>query len=397
MSKRFYSETEPKNVVEPPKKKEKKQKTKKSSGFSFCFNETIIIEEPEKEIEYKDCNEDEVDEILKLFSKDNITIDDLIDWGYLYDLKQRRMCDTIDLKMLSNLQKPLMELKAMVGMENIKKTIVINIILSLQKLDKTDTMYHTVIYGPPGVGKTSVAKIIAHIYLAMSVIKGLRNGNIDVSDKYFDIDDYFVNAKRSDLIGKYLGQTAVQTQQVIDDCKMWGKILFIDEVYSLGNSEGRDSFSKECIDTINLNLTDGMGHFICIIAGYKNDIETCFFNYNKGLNRRFNFRYEINEYTNGELKEMFIRKIIESGWRIENEKDLNDKDFDKKTFPNFGGDIMTLIHKCKIAHSLRVFSKKNIHKKILTKGDFIEGLKIFNDSKPTNNDVINDYINGLYI
>ena len=52
-------------------------------------------------------------------------------------------------------------------------------------------------------------------------------------------------------LGQYLGQTAIKTQKAIDNAK--GGVLLIDEAYSLGNSEGRDSYSKECIDTINQN------------------------------------------------------------------------------------------------------------------------------------------------
>ena len=58
-----------------------------------------------------------------------------------------------------------------------------------------------------------------------------------------------------------------------------GGVLFIDEVYQLGNAEGRDSYSKECIDTINQNLTERQGKFICIIAGYKDSVEKCFFSF----------------------------------------------------------------------------------------------------------------------
>ena len=67
-------------------------------------------------------------------------------------------------------------------------------------------------------------------------------------------NDKFKLVKRSDLIGEYLGQTAVKTQKVIDS--IIGGVLFIDEAYSLGNSEKRDSYSKECLDTINRNLTE---------------------------------------------------------------------------------------------------------------------------------------------
>ena len=71
--------------------------------------------------------------------------------------------------------------------------------------------------------------------------------------------------------------------------KSLGGVLFIDEAYSLGNSEGRDSFSKECIDTINQNLTEKKNQLLVIIAGYQEALDTCFFNYNEGLRRRFPF------------------------------------------------------------------------------------------------------------
>ena len=117
-------------------------------------------------------------------------------------------------------------------------------------------------------------------------------------------NDNFITATRSDLVAKYLGQTADKTQKVIDSAL--GGVLFIDEAYSLGNQEQRDSFSKECIDTINENLTEKKTDFICIIAGYKDEIESCFFSYNSGLERRFPVRFTIEEYKPEELYLIFI-------------------------------------------------------------------------------------------
>jgi len=94
---------------------------------------------------------------------------------------------------------------------------------------------------------------------------------------------------------------------MIDAAK--GGVLFIDEVYSLGNAEKRDSFSKECIDTINENLTTKKTDFICIIAGYKEDIKDCFFAYNAGLERRFPIRFHIDEYNASELFSIFKKKV----------------------------------------------------------------------------------------
>ena len=92
--------------------------------------------------------------------------------------------------------------------------------------------------GEPGTGKTELGNILGKIYLAVGALK----------------NDVFRVVKRSDLIAGYLGQTAIKTQKVIDQCT--GGVLFIDEAYSLGNSEQRDSFSKECIDTLNQNLSE---------------------------------------------------------------------------------------------------------------------------------------------
>jgi hypothetical protein len=208
-------------------------------------------------------------------------------------------------------------------------------------------MLHTVIQGPPGVGKTMLGHIIGQIYWELDIIQTdipYKSESNSVQEKrktkyilesdddsYYsdDDDDYYpksklnnfiksvvkkgpvskntrssINnppelkfkvAKRSDLIAKYLGQTAAKTQEVIDDAV--GGVLFIDEAYSLGNADGGDSYAKECIDTINQNLTEKKNQLLVIIAGYENALEECFFAYNEGLNRRFPFRYTIDAYT----------------------------------------------------------------------------------------------------
>ena len=177
-------------------------------------------------------------------------------------------------------------------MKLVKKNIIDHILFYLQKLDTgLNNMLHTVIQGPPGTGKTELAKKISKIYLAMGILK----------------NDTFKIVKRGDLIGKYLGHTSIKTQKVIDSCS--GGVMFIDEAYSLGNVEGRDIYSKECIDTINQNLTENKSKFICIIAGYKSDLEDCFFSVNKGLGRRFAIRYTIDGYGGDDLFQIF-KKIV---------------------------------------------------------------------------------------
>ena len=144
-------------------------------------------------------------------------------------------------------------------------------------------MMHAVITGSPGCGKTTFIEILAKIYVKMGILK---KGHI-------------VKVRRDQLIGKYLGHTAVQTQERITEAT--GGILLIDEAYSLGNPEGRDSFAKECIDTLNQALSEKKKDFICIIAGYKDALDSSFFAYNEGLRRRFPFRYDIAKYSTANI------------------------------------------------------------------------------------------------
>ena len=295
------------------------------------------------------------------------TIDDLIELGKLYDKKKRKRYN-IDLQRLNYLVKPLTNLKNMIGMEEVKKTVVGHVVYYIQDLEyHKNNMMHTVIQGPPGVGKTILGRIIADIYFNLGLIKS--------NNKHHRFEEYrnkytFRIARRSDLIGRYLGETAIKTQTLIDECK--GGVLFIDEAYSLGNPEGKDSYSKECIDTINQNLTEQKSNFLCIIAGYKESLETCFFSYNAGLKRRFPFVYEIKSYTHEDLQKIFNKMVLDINWKIESvDNDFFEKNYDY--FPNYGGDMETLLFKCKIEHSKRVFCLDNDSKRKLTKEDIENG------------------------
>jgi hypothetical protein len=276
---------------------------------------------------------------------------------------------SINLGTLYKLQKPLMKLKSLIGLNKVKKDIVDMVLYYMQEFErKNNNMLHTVIEGPPGVGKTELGKILAEIYAGLGIIKSNK----------------FKLVKRTDLIGEYLGHTAIKTQKAIDEAD--GGVLFIDETYSLGNNDKRDSYSKECIDTLNQNLSENKNRFICIIAGYSEELDKCFFSVNPGLKRRFPFRFKIEGYDHKELRDIFLKKLQDIRWKI----NTNKIDHNKLTkffkdhmndFTAYGGDIENLLTHCKFMHSRRVAGKHPKLRKQLTIKDIFNGLDRFKQNK----------------
>jgi AAA+ superfamily predicted ATPase len=269
----------------------------------------------------------------------------------------------INMQAMHNIKKPLQDLDNMIGMNKLKDAIVDQIIFFSQNLHMGNDFMHTVIYGPPGTGKTEIAKIMGRIFSSIGILENNK----------------FRKATRADLIAGYLGQTAIKTRDVIKDCL--GGVLFIDEAYALGNREKRDSFAKECIDTLCEGLSDNKDKLMVIIAGYEDDLDKCFFAYNQGLNSRFPWRFHTDDYKADELNKIFGKKVKEIGWSLK--KDVENSWFEDKMdyFKFYGRDIETLLAKTKIAHGRRVFCKNEDEKKIITQKDIDKGFDMFTDNK----------------
>ena len=278
----------------------------------------------------------------------------------------------INMNILHKIKLPLTNLNNMIGMKKLKEDIVDQILFYMQNLhtlslnDKTNDnatndFMHTVIYGPPGTGKTELAKIIGSIFSKMGILK----------------KGTFKKVTRSDLIAGYLGQTALKTNEVIKECL--GGVLFIDEAYSLGNEEKRDSFSKECIDTLCEAASDHKENLMIIIAGYEDELNNCFFSYNTGLNSRFTWRYKTDEYSGSDLYNIFLKKVKENQWNLEDNSNIDVKWFEKNKdkFKFYGRDIETLFAKVKIVHGRRIFGKGTDIKKKLSLKDLDKGLEVF--------------------
>ena len=297
----------------------------------------------------------------------------------------------INMNALHKIKQPLIELNNMIGMKNLKENIVDQIIFYIQNLHtlksdiKGNDFMHTVIYGSPGTGKTEIAKIIGSIFSKLGV---LSKGT-------------FKKVTRADLIAGYLGQTALKTRDVIKECL--GGVLFIDEAYALGNEEKRDSFSKECIDTLCESLSDHKDDLMVIIAGYETDLNNCFFNYNQGLKSRFTWRFKTDDYSGEDLYNIFIKKVNDGGWYLSENSEIDVKWFkqNKNIFKFYGRDIETLFAKTKIAHSRRVFCLETSLKKYLTIKDLDKGLELYlkndNLNEKDGENKMNKIITSMYV
>ncbi|KXP04145.1 type VII secretion AAA-ATPase EccA [Tsukamurella pseudospumae] len=146
---------------------------------------------------------------------------------------------------------------------------------------------HLAFTGPPGTGKTTVARIVARMYRGLGLLAS----------------DTVVECSRRDLVGQYLGATAQKTSAVIDSAL--DGVLFIDEAYTLVQEglTGGDAFGQEAIDTLLARMENDRDRLVVIVAGYDAEIDR-FLGSNEGLASRFARRIRFPGYTPGELAEI---------------------------------------------------------------------------------------------
>ncbi|MET8160833.1 AAA family ATPase [Sphaerisporangium sp. NPDC005289] len=183
------------------------------------------------------------------------------------------------------------ELESMIGLDPVKeqvRSIAASIEASRLRAEagyaSEQPMRHFVFLGPPGTGKTSVARTVAKIFYAFGLLE----------------TPYVVEAQRADLVGEYLGATAIKTNELID--RALGGVLFIDEAYSLVNSgEGQhDRFGAEAVQTLLKRAEDDRDRLIIILAGYDKEM-SAFLASNPGLSSRFSTRVNFPTYSPAEL------------------------------------------------------------------------------------------------
>ena len=283
----------------------------------------------------------------------------------------------VNVNILSQLIFPLIKLDSLVGMKNLKNEVMRMIMYYLQgfaniqlpngSIIKCQERMNCVILGPPGAGKTTVANILAEIYACMGVVSTSKVKIV----------------RRTDFIAKYLGQTEHKTMQLLEECR--GGVMFIDEAYNMSNGKDADSYSRAALDILNQFITEN-NDFVCIIAGYESELNDRFFALNPGLERRFSWRFTIDEYSPDELLNIFQLKVRVANWGLKS--DAIDKSFfeaHKSDFTYLGGDIETFFLMCKIEHAHRVFGKETHMRWSLTNEDITNGYEKFMKHKKIKN------------
>lgn len=187
-----------------------------------------------------------------------------------------------------SLEDVLAELTSLIGLGMVKDEIadLVHVVEHQQRrkaqgLRVPSMSLHLVFMGNPGTGKTTVARYIARLYKSLGL---LSKGQLIETD-------------RSGLVAGYVGQTAIKTQEIINEAM--GGVLFIDEAYTL-NGNGSNDFGQEAIDTLLKAMEDKRDDFVVIVAGYPDLMDT-FVHSNPGLESRFNRYIHFEDYSAAEM------------------------------------------------------------------------------------------------
>ena len=330
-------------------------------------------------------------------------IKNLSDYIYSEDKKYEELFKHI--KSPTNLLSSLRDLNNHIGNDGIK-TKITNQTIHLIKRNKriadgeeikSKNMLNVCLYGGPGIGKTTIAKIIGRIMLSVGSIKNKTTHTQELKKRVKDPDRWFqlyilfiialfiipmfadpvwifvvvlilliiafiilytdntvdraetledtpegsvILASKSDLVGQYLGQSQPKTRALLEKAR--GGVLIIDEAYEIV-TEGRDLFGHEVLTELNLFMSENADEIAIIMCGYKDQMQERLFTTQPGLERRFMHHFDCEEYSGEDLVKIFELQLKNEGYSIvrEDRDEIVDL-FDSNYLKNQGGDTEKL-------------------------------------------------------
>jgi len=202
------------------------------------------------------------------------------------------------------LDEVLEELDQLIGLDTVKTEVTrLAHYLQIQKQREKNgwkdgpIALHTVFMGPPGTGKTTVARLMGKIYKALGILN----------------EGHLIEASRSDFVAEYVGQTAIKTNKLID--RALHGLLFIDEAYAL-SSKGSNDFGAEAVEVLLKRMEDNRDKLVVIAAGYPEPMEVLLES-NPGLRSRFSRKLYFDDYSARQLYEIFELMVHRSFYKIE--------------------------------------------------------------------------------
>ncbi len=266
------------------------------------------------------------------------------------------------------LDQSLAELESLIGIDKVKQEIYELVeIIKYQKEQRKDVLnqffLHTVFVGNPGTGKTTVARILAKLYKSLGLIE---RGHI-------------VETDRQGLVAGFVGQTAIKTNEKVDEAM--GGVLFIDEAYTLSNFNGlQGDYGNEAIQTLLKRMEDDRGKFFVFVAGYPENMDA-FLKANPGLRSRFDKTLLFDDYSSVELTKIGKSMLQEMQYTLTAKAETLLGDFAStlesgrdKYFGNartMRKYILSLVHQQNVrVAKLHKEGKKSIAVKQITQQDF---------------------------